>query len=225
MGSSFFIPVEKLANFIGDGMMSSEGIHVLGVTDPSMKRLLPPPLELADPDNPTFYTYVVNIRESSFGPWYMEGSIGLLARYGERIGLYFLSLQLSGPGALMAVFTGREGAGLPKKLCEHMVVERTDTYGHCCIERNGVRLLDVELEIGQYNHPAFHQAQENCQATPGGIVTEGGCLLHRYRLDDGFKDMEFVYYDSPTRYYSWEPAAATVKLTSSMSISEGKPLW
>ena len=64
MKSSFFIPMEKLANFIGDGMMSSEGIHVLGITDPSMKRLLPPPLELADPDNPTFYTYVVNIRES-----------------------------------------------------------------------------------------------------------------------------------------------------------------
>ena len=70
----------------------------------------------------------------------MEGSIGLMARYEERVGLYFLNLQLSGPGALMAVFTGREGAGLPKKLCERMVVERTDTYGHCRIERNGVRI-------------------------------------------------------------------------------------
>ena len=217
MESSYFVPMEKLAGFMKDGAMNSqEGIYLFGITEPGVKRLLPPPLELTDPVNPQFYIYIVNIREPTFAPWYLEGGIGLMAKYKEQEGLYFLNLQLSGPGALMGAFTGREGSGLPKKLCERILVERTDTYGHCCIERNGVRLVDVELDIGKYNTTLYQPAQENCRDTPGGIVTGGGCLLHRYRLDGGFKDMEIIYYDSPTRYHSWEPASATVKLTSSV---------
>ena len=217
MQGSYFVSKEKMAGFMkGLAMNSQEGIYLYAGSDPSIKKLLPPPLELISPDNPVIYIYIVNIREPSFGPWYMEGGIGTLAGYGERTGMYFFNIQLSGPGALMGMFVGRESAGLPKKLCERIVVERTDTHGHCCIERKGVRLVDVELEIGQYNNPAFKQEQENCRDTPGGIVTEGGCLLHRYRLDEGFKDMEIIYYDSPTRFYAWEPATATVKLMSSI---------
>jgi acetoacetate decarboxylase len=215
--------MEKLAKLMdGAAMNSMEGLFLYGLTDPSVKRLLPPPLELLDPNNPMFYVYIVNIREPTFAPWYLEGGIGLMAKYQEQVGLYFLNLQLSGPGALMGAFTGREGSGLPKKLCERMIVERTGTYGHCAIERNGVRLIDVKMEIGQYNVPTFKLEQENCQNTPGGILTEGGCLLHRYRLDNGFKDMEIIYYDSPARYYSWEPATATIELTSSIDDPWGE---
>ena len=32
----------------------------------------------------------------------------------------------------------------------------------------------------------------------------------------GFQDMELLYYDSPTRYYTWEPASATIKMQSSI---------
>ena len=223
MESSYLIPMEKMANFMsGAAMNGMEGIHVYAIADPSVKRLLPPPLELADPGNPMIYIYAVNITEPTFGPWYLEGGIGVMAKYGDKAGCYFFNLQLSGPSALMAAFTGRESSGLPKKLCERILVERTDTYGHCCIERGGVRLVDVEMDIGKYNSPAFRQAQENCQNTPGGIMTDGGCLLHRYHMDKGFKDMEIVYYDSPTRFHLWEPATAKVKLTSSMDDPWGE---
>ncbi len=215
---SYFVPKEKIAGFMKEGAMNSqEGIFLYGITDPKVKDLLPPPLELVDPANPMFYVYIVNIREPTFAPWYMEGGIGLLAKYQDRVGVYFLSLQLSGPGALMGAFSGRESSGLPKKLCERIVVERVDDSAHCFIERKGVRLIDVELEIGKYNSPDFHTEAEACMTQKEPLVTGGGCLLHKYRIGmDGFKGMELLYYDSPSRYYSWEPASATIRLQSSI---------
>jgi acetoacetate decarboxylase len=224
MQGSYFMPKEKMSNFMKDGGMNNqEGIYVYGIADPSVKKLLPPPLELTDPVNPMLYLYIVNIREPTFAPWYMEGGVGVLARYEEKVGVYFFNLQLSGPGALMGAFTGREGSGLPKKLCERIVVERTDEYGHCYIERKGVRLVDVELEMGHYNESSVKFGTENCHETAEGMVLEGGgCLLHKYRLDGEIKDMDLIFYDSPTRYYSWEPATANVKLASSIDDPYGE---
>jgi len=225
MKGSYFIPEEKLKGLMKAGAMNNQdGIFLYGITDPSVKELLPPPLEPADPENPMFYLYIVNIREPSFAPWYLEGGIGVIAKYGDKAGVYFFNLLLSGPGALMGAFTGREGSGLPKKLCERIVVERTGDYGHCYMERNGVRLVDVELEIGSYNEPDLKIGMENCGEVKGGLLSEGGgCLLHRYRMGDKcINDMELIFYDSPTRYYTWEPASATVKLKSSIDDPYGE---
>lgn len=216
MKGSYFIPTEKLKDHMkGAAMNSQEGVYLMGRTDPDVKRLLPPPLELNNPDQPEFYIYVVNIREPTFSPWYMEGGLGVLAKYQDKVGVYFLSLMLSGPGAFMGAMTGRESSGLPKKLCEKILVERTDDCGRCVIERNGARLLDLELEFGgKYNDPDTWLEQENCHNHEGGQVTEGGCLLHKYHQDMRGKkvDFELIYYDSPTRYYSWEPATAACEL-------------
>jgi acetoacetate decarboxylase len=163
----------------------------------------------------------VNIREPTFAPWYLEGGIGVMAKSGDKTGIYFFNLQLSGPGALMGAFTGREGSGLPKKLCERIVVERTGDYGHCYIERKGVRLVDVTLEMGRYNTPDCSFEGENCEQVPGGKITGGGCLLHKYHIDNGFKDMNIIFYNSPTRYYSWERASAVVTLNSSVDDPYG----
>ena len=225
MKNSYFLLADQIKNLMKEGAMNSQdGIYLYGLTDKSVEKFLPPPLELADPDNPMFYLYIVNIREPSFAPWYLEGGIGLLAKYGDKIGVYFFSLMLSGPGALMGAFTGREGSGLPKKTCETIIVERTGNYGHCCIERLGVRLVDVELEIGNYNIPDLKLGMEGCADIPGGmLVEEGGCLLHKYRMDDGaIKDMDLIYYHSPSRYYSWEPASATMTLASSINDPWGE---
>ena len=216
MKASYFMPIDKINQFMqGAAMNSQYGIQVFGICGPAVKDMLPPPLELTDPENPMFFAYIVNIREPTFSPWYMEGGVGVMARYGDKVGVYFMGLQLSGPGALMGAFSGREGSGLPKKLCERIVVERMDDWGHCFIERKGVRLIDVEVKIGEYNDPAFHQPQEAC--APGNpVTTDGACLLHRYRITDRFSDMEILHYDSPTRFNSWEKATATVKLCSSL---------
>jgi len=223
MKTSYFLPIEKMGNFMtGAAMNTQEGVYVYGIADPSIKKLLPPPLELADANAPMIYIYIVNIREPTFAPWYLEGGIGVLAKYGDTTGVYFFNLQLSGPGALMGAFTGREGSGLPKKLCERIVVERNGDYGRCYMERKGVRLIDVELEIGKYNIPELLLGNEECEKFPDGKIAGGGCLLHKYRMDDGFKDMEILYYDSPTRYYTWEPASAVVKLNSSIDDPYGE---
>ncbi|MCL1855773.1 MAG: acetoacetate decarboxylase family protein [Clostridia bacterium] len=224
METSYHMPKEKMTGFTRNmAMNTQEGLYLYGVADPGIQRLLPPPLELSDPNFPLFYLYAVNIREPTFAPWYLEGGVGVLAKYGEKTGIYFFSLQLSGPGAEATAMVSREKFGLPKKLCERILVERNDAYGHCYIERGGVRLADVELEMGRYNVPAFHAEGEKCQGAAGGIVSEGGCLLHRYRLDDNaVKDMELVYYNSPTRCYTWEPASATVRLSSSVNDPWGE---
>jgi acetoacetate decarboxylase len=225
MQASYFIPEETLGNFMKDGAMNWQyGIQFYGLTNTEKARkMLPPPLEAVEQDGETvFYAYIVNIREPTFAPWYMEGGIGIMARLGDQVGLYFLGLQLSGPGALMGAFSGREGSGLPKQLCDRIVVHRTGNKGHCVIERKGVRLIDIELDIGQYNDPSFSQPQEGC-SRENPIITEGGCLLHKYRMSsNGFSDMEIVYYDSPSRFYSWEPATAKITLQSSIDDPWGE---
>ena len=105
---SYVVDRSTLARFMKDGAMNAqEGISLIGITDDSVARLLPPPLTLLNPEAPLFYVYIVNIREPTFAPWYMEGGIGLMAKYGDTAGLYFLNLQLSGPGAFSVDIGGR----------------------------------------------------------------------------------------------------------------------
>ena len=215
---SYVVDRSTLARFMKDGAMNAqEGISLIGITDDSVARLLPPPLTLLNPEAPLFYVYIVNIREPTFAPWYMEGGIGLMAKYGDTAGLYFLNLQLSGPGALMGAFSGRETSGLPKKLCERIVVERIDDYAHCFIERKGIRLIDVELEVGHYNAPQTSVPQESCR-NGERYVEEGICFLHRYSIDPsrGFADLGLYLYDSRTGFDDWEPAAATITMQPSI---------
>ncbi|WP_418505088.1 acetoacetate decarboxylase family protein [Cloacibacillus evryensis] len=217
MNGNFFVPIEKLKDYMKNGAMNSqEGVQIMGTAAPSAAKLLPPPLTLADLENPMFYAYVENIREPTFCPWYMEGGLGVMAKYGEYTGLYFLSIMLSGPGAFAGMWSGREISGLPKKVCERISVSRVDDMAHCFIERGGVRLLDVELKMGGYDEPSYKMGQEGA-SRENPITTRGGCLLHKYTMDGlDFTDMEMIYYDSQTRYYSWEPCSAALKINSSI---------
>lgn len=211
---SYFIPREQIYPFFNPGSMNSEeGLYISWETDPATaRRVLPPPLELADPEHALVTVYVVNIREPTFAPWYMEGGIYLMCRYGETVGVYFLNLQLSGPGAPMGLCSGREFSGLPKKLCERIVVERTDDGARAFIESKGRRIFDVEVEIGAYNDPLMEQLNANAKA---GGQTRGSCFLFQYERDtapDGhmtFPKMYLLNYDSVTDYQSWEPARIT----------------
>ena len=55
-------------------MNDQYGIQLFFNTDPKRaKELLPPPLVPADPVNPMGFAYIVNIRQPTFSPWYMEG--------------------------------------------------------------------------------------------------------------------------------------------------------
>jgi acetoacetate decarboxylase len=221
---SYFIPRERIYPFLNPGSMNNEeGLYISWETDPAVaRRVLPPPLELVDPEHPLVTVYVVNIREPTFAPWYMEGGMYLLCRYGETGGVYFLNLQLSGPGAPMGLCSGREFSGLPKKLCERIVVERTGEAARAFIEAKGRRIFDVQVEIGAYNDPSMEQLHP--AAKPGG-QERGSCFLFLYETDrapDGhmiFPTMHLINYDSITEYKTWEPARIT-EITMEPSLDD-----
>ena len=211
---SYFVPRERIHPFLNPASMNNqEGLYFAWETDPAVaRRVLPPMLELPDPEHPLVMVYVVNIREPTFAPWYMEGGIYLLCRYEKITGVYFLNLQVSGPGAPMALCSGREFPGLPKKLCERIVVERTSDSARAFIEAKGRRIFDAQVEIGAYNHPMMEQL--NSEAKPGG-QGKGSSFLFRYEADtppDGpmtFPTMRLINYNSVTDYKAWEPAHIT----------------
>ncbi|MEK4033665.1 acetoacetate decarboxylase family protein [Methylocystis sp. IM3] len=210
---SFFVPTEQLAGFMKNPEMKNcEGLLLSWETDPAVaRRILPPPLELIDPQHPVVSAYVVNIREPTFAPWYMEACIGLLCRYREIPGITLLNLQLSGPGALMGLCTGREGSGLPKKLCERIIVERTDDYARAFVEAKGRRIFDVEVEL---NPPGMPELAKAAKAKRGakergscfvfttelrvGSVPADGIMLSRARL---------LNYDNVNAFEVCEPGA------------------
>ncbi len=210
---SYFIPRERLHAFMNPAAMNNqEGLAIYWETDPVVaRRVLPPPLELAMPGQALVYAYVVNIREPTFTSWYMEGGIGLMCRYAETMGIYFLNLQVSGPGAAMAMTSGREFSGLPKKPCERIVVERNDDWARAFIERKGRRIFDVEVKLGAYNDPLMDQL---CKELGPGCQQRGSCLLFQYLQHPGstapdghsiFPRMSLLNYDSVMQYQSWEP--------------------
>ncbi len=208
---SYFIPRERIYPFLNPlSMNDGEGLYIYWETDPAVaRRVLPPPLELVDPEHPVATVYVVNIREPTFAPWYMEGGISLLCRHGETAGVYFLNLQLSGPGAPMGLGIGREFSGLPKKLCERIVVDRTDDWARAFIDSKGRRIFDVQVQIGAYNDPIMERLRQGTQ--PGG-QERSSCFLFQYESDrapDGhrrFPVMYLINYESVMDYRSWEPA-------------------
>lgn len=211
---SYFVERERIRPFFNPTEMNNgEGISVAWETDPAVaRRVLPPMFELLDPEHAFVTVYVVNVREPSFAPWYMEGGIGLLCRHGQTEGLYYLNLQLSGPGAAMGLSGGREFSGLPKKVCERVVVERTGDTAHAFIEAKGRRIFEAQIEIGGYNTPVMQQLHP--AAKPGG-QERGSCFLFMYDHDyapDGhvtFPTMRLMNYDSITDYTMWEPARVT----------------
>ena len=215
---SYFIEREKLNAFMkGAAMNEEEGLYIFWETDPKVARqVLPPQLELIDPEHPQVYSYFVNIREPTFAPWYMEAGIGILgARYKEHTGLYFCNLQLSGPGAQMGLLSGREMSGLPKKMCEKIVVERNDDIAHVVVEAKGRRIFEAEIEIGSYNEPLMEAGFADL--VPGASA-DGYCFLFKYDICSGKDDNVILQnatllgYDSVTDYRSWE--AASIKSIS-----------
>jgi len=211
---SYFIPREQIYSFMNPGAMNSEeGLYIFWETDPAAaRRVLPPPLDLVDPAHPIAMVYVVNIREPTFAPWYMEGGLSLLCRYGEIVGAYFLNLQLSGPGAHMGLCSGRETAGLPKKMCERIVVERNGDWASAIIERTGRRIFSVEVEMGGYNDPLMEVMRKDYGP---GYRERGACLLFQCEYGQApeghiaFPKMRLVHYDSVTDFQTWESARVT----------------
>ena len=220
--SSFVIPIDELKKK-SDPMYSEmndiSAATIYAIADPSIKALIPPPLELADPA--LLIIYVSNIKKPTFTEPYMEGGIGVLTTLTDNAGvthtgLYYFNLQLWGAGAQNATFMGREEAGLPKKFANSISLKRVYDNVFFHVERNGVVLLDAQMKIGRYNDPGYTNGLEGLDPQKG-LLQQGAVLTHRYNTDDtnGLHNMNIFYYNSPTFYYHYELAYAKVKLQSS----------
>jgi len=108
----------------------------------------------------------------------------------------------------MAQASGREFSGLPKKVCERIVVERNGAIARAFIEAKGKRIFDAQVDVGAYNDPGMKHL-----ALPKAAGQQrGACFLFQYEAGhapDGhmtFPSMSLVNYDSVTDYQTWEPA-------------------
>jgi len=220
--SSFVISTEELMKKASpeyNEMNDITAATIYAVPAPSIKALIPPPLELAEPALLTIY--VSNINKPTFTAPYIEGGIAVSTKFTDSAGtvhngLYYFSLQLCGAGAQNATFMGREEAGLPKKFANTIGLKRVrdDVFFH--VERNGVKLLDARLKIGSYNDLAFSNGLENLNSAKG-MLKQDGVLTHRYNMsnENGLHNMSLYYYNSSTFYNRYEPAYAKIKLQSS----------
>jgi len=227
--SSFVVTLDELQKKLNpeyNEMNDITAAAIYAIPDPSIKAIIPPPLELTDPA--LLIIYVSDIRKPTFAAPYMEGGVGVLTKLKDNngkihTGVYYFNLQLCGAGSQNATFMGREEAGLPKKFADLINLKRERNNVYFQIERNGVRLLEAQLKIGPYNDPNFTNGLEYLDPRRG-VLEEGAVLTHRYNMDTarGLHNMNIYYYNSPTIYYHYESAYASIKLRSSAADPWGE---
>ena len=217
--TSFDLAPEAMKDFAGPSLMrSQEGIYLAYLTDPAaIARVLPPPLK---PFQMPVVTVSVNhINDPSFADDYYEAILGIYAMYGDRVGQYPLSLILGGPGAEMATFAGRDNGSIPKKLGAEFVLRRNDGHVTATVCRRGAKLVDIDMELGAYNHPLTHALY---QAPAAGKKTYGGGFYYHFDRvpnENGvgiFQNAALLANLCEYTYKSWEPGFASLTLGSSI---------
>lgn len=206
-------------------MGDEKGIYFTFRTEmDAIAQVLPDPLE---PAFPLVSGYIVEINKPAFAQPYREAMLGVYAKYKGQIGMYPTTFLLSGPGAEMATIGGRERFGLPKKMCESDECIRIEKNGDCMrgiAERGGVTLLDVSIELGNYNNPGT-----------GGIYSDpepgkkcGGMSYYAQPViePDGsgydvFSKVNLYTNIAEYTYRVWNPGEVTVRLQSSENDAWG----
>jgi acetoacetate decarboxylase len=193
-----------------------EGIYVSWQTDPqAIKKILPAPLDFF---LPVATAYVANIAKPNYAVPYLEAGIGVPAIYEGAMGFYFINFQLKGEGAMMATFLGRENGGIPKKFADELVLNRDGNAVKAYVERDGVRLIDIEAAIGVYNTP---DAATLFAPYSPGAVADGCNYLFKFDFDqmpDGttaFSNARMRQSLSKSIVHEFLPATCKVTLQSS----------
>lgn len=217
--TSFKLSEEQLKNFGKVSLMDNqEGLYMAYLTDPeAIKRILPPPLKPFA--MPVVTLSVCHINNPSFADDYYEAILGVYAMYGKNLGLYPISLVLGGPGAEMAVQCGRDNGSIPKKLDAEFVIRRNENKVTASVTRRGTQLIDMTMELGEYNSPltaALYQAPEAGKKTFGG-----GFYFHIDRVPDKegvshFTNGALLMNQCEYNYKSWEPGFTSLELKSSI---------
>jgi acetoacetate decarboxylase len=203
---------------LGSGlrMDNMEGVFASWVTNPEkVQKMLPAPLKMLAP---VVTVYIVNIDGTNFTPAYREAALILPVTYNGAPGAYLVSLFVNGPGAPMAALLGREMAGLPKKFADDISVIRVGDSATASFVKDGIRVINVELELGSYNIP--DAVQVFGRNIPGENVP-GDSYFIKVDLDQdetgalNFSNSRLIKCTSQTKYAKWLPASANVTLQKS----------
>ncbi|HEX3078601.1 MAG TPA: FAD-dependent oxidoreductase [Lachnospiraceae bacterium] len=217
--SSFRVSKEEVSNFGKVSLMDNqEGLYISYLTDPeAIARILPPPLKPFS--LPVVTVSICHINNPTFADDYYEAILGVYAMYGKSLGLYTIGLVLGGPGAEMAVQCGRDNGSIPKKLGAEFVIRKNGDHVTASVTRRGTQLVDVSMEIGEYNSPltaALYQFPAAGKQTFGG-----GFYYHFDRIPDEngvshFVNGALLMNQCEYNYTSWEPATVSMEMKSSI---------
>lgn len=224
--AKFQLPKEE-AKLISSALMGGQdGIYFTFMSDiGTIALLVPPPLE---PAMPLVSGYIVNINKPAFSKPYREAMLGVYVRYKDTMGMYPVSFLLSGPGAEMATYLGREKVGLSKKICDSLDdirIERDGDRIRGIVERHGVRLMDVSMKLGEYNNPmtgdiySHPEPGKHTGGTSFYILTgmepneAGQAVFNRANLISNVAEYT---------YRAWTPGKVSIRLQSSQDDPWGE---
>ena len=119
------------------GFRGAEILSALFRTDPEVvQAILPRPLVPAD--EPLAWALVARYPQTNFGLSYNEGALFLRVVHKGEPGWYCLAMPVDND---MAMISGRETFGYPKKIAEEITLERTDNHVMGRVIRRGVEVL------------------------------------------------------------------------------------
>ncbi|MDO4891305.1 MAG: acetoacetate decarboxylase family protein, partial [Coriobacteriaceae bacterium] len=119
-------------------------------------------------------------------------------------------------GAYQALYFGREMAGMPKKICDDVIVELGEETASATIVKSGVEVLKCQLQIGEYNTPA---GNEMFGANVPGQPFHQDSFLMKFNLEQyddghiGFENGRMLVTENDTCYEYWKPATAEIQLS------------
>ena len=107
-----------------------------------VKKVLPPPLEL-DPASMGL-AYVAEFHRTDFGVPYNEAALFVSAQYKGEVGNYCLSMPVTYD---MALISGREIGGFPKKIAESIHVRREGNKVTGVCIRKGIPIITIKVNL------------------------------------------------------------------------------
>jgi acetoacetate decarboxylase len=197
-------------------MRNCEGLYAAWESDPELlARIVPPPLK---PLLPVVLVYVIEAHNPSFSTAYKEAALMTVVSDGEKAGNYCLSLLLTGSDN--PVTTGREEFGIPKKNADHIDLRRVGNTAFASVKRCGIRLIDIEAELGDYNN------EMGARILGGKTLDEysdGVSFYYKFDIDQdsdcnvGFSNLRMLDVRTRRRFHTWTAARAQIALKPSVN--------
>jgi acetoacetate decarboxylase len=174
--------IERIqATFANPRFVSAEMLTVDFLTQPeTVAHVLPPPLEPAAEPR---VTAMVGRWQSNCVGDFTGGALYVAARFGEIEADYVLAMYMD---TFESIAFGRELFGEPKKQAATRLHRRgSHAVGH--VERHGVRLIELEAELGENTGPVqVKGANFNVKALPAtdGVGLEDDAVLTLAEFDN-----------------------------------------